>query len=70
MEIGNDFNPAMGFVRRRGTRRHMLEAEFTPYFEEISWFETPVTVTRRSFIPISGMIREHQADVQPGIPFI
>ena len=37
MEIGNDFNPAMGFVRRRGTRRHMLEAEFTPYFEEISW---------------------------------
>ena len=37
MEIGNDFNPAMGFVRRRGTRRHMLEAEFTPYFEETSW---------------------------------
>ena len=37
MEIGNDFNPAMGFVRRRGTRRHMLEAEFTPYFEEIIW---------------------------------
>ena len=37
IEIGNDFNPAMGFVRRRGTRRYMLEADFIPYFEEISW---------------------------------
>ena len=37
MEIGNDFNPAMGFVRRRGTRRYMLAADFIPYFEEISW---------------------------------
>ncbi len=37
IEIGNDFNPAMGFVRRRGTRRYMLAADFIPYFEEISW---------------------------------
>ncbi len=37
IEIGRNFNPAMGFVRRRGTRRHMLEADFTKYFEEVSW---------------------------------
>ena len=37
MAIGNNFNPAMGFVRRRGTRRYMVEANYMPYFEDISW---------------------------------
>ena len=37
MEIGDHFNPAMGFVRRRGTRRYMVEADFTTYHDNISW---------------------------------
>jgi len=37
IEIGDDFNPAMGFVRRRGTRRYMAEAEFIPYHDSIPW---------------------------------
>ena len=37
MDIGDDFNPAMGFVRRRGTRRYMVEADFTTYHDNISW---------------------------------
>ncbi|HJN82903.1 MAG: DUF5916 domain-containing protein [Verrucomicrobiota bacterium] len=37
MEIGDDFNPAIGFVRRRGTRRYMVEADFTTYHDNISW---------------------------------
>ena len=37
IEIGDHFNPAMGFVRRRGTRRYMVEADFTTYHDNISW---------------------------------
>ncbi len=37
IEIGDDFNPAMGFVRRRGTRRYMVEADFIPYHDSIPW---------------------------------
>ena len=37
MEIGDDFNPALGFVRRRGFRRYNIEADFIPYHDEIGW---------------------------------
>jgi len=37
IEISDDFNPAMGFVRRRGTRRYMVEADFIPYHDSIPW---------------------------------
>ena len=37
IEIGDEFNPAMGFVRRQGTRRYMVEADFIPYYDHIPW---------------------------------
>ena len=37
MEIGDEFNPALGFVRRRGVRRYNIEAEYTPYYDDIGW---------------------------------
>jgi len=36
-EIGQEFNPAMGFVRRRGIRRYQFETDFIPYYDSISW---------------------------------
>ena len=36
-EVGEDFNPSMGYVRRRGVRRYQLEADFIPYHDSISW---------------------------------
>ncbi|GIT38463.1 MAG: hypothetical protein Ct9H300mP7_3840 [Verrucomicrobiota bacterium] len=50
---GDDFNPAMGFVRRRGTRRYMVEADFTTYHDNISWLRKHAMVTRRNSTPIS-----------------
>jgi hypothetical protein len=34
-EIGEEFNPAMGFVRRRGIRRYQFETDFIPYYDSI-----------------------------------
>jgi hypothetical protein len=37
MEIGDAFNPAMGFVRRRGTRVYKLAADYLSYYDDIDW---------------------------------
>ena len=37
MEIGNDFNPAMGFVQRKGTRVYKIAADYVPYHDDIDW---------------------------------
>ncbi len=37
MEIGDAFNPAMGFVRRRGTRVYRLAADYMPYHDDLDW---------------------------------
>ena len=36
-EIGKEFDPAMGFVRRRGNRRYAAEFDFIPYHDNLSW---------------------------------
>ena len=36
-EIGDEFDPAMGFVRRRGTRVYKLDADYVPYHDNIDW---------------------------------
>tara|TARA_B100000902_G_scaffold243233_1_gene230303 strand:+ start:2808 stop:5057 length:2250 start_codon:yes stop_codon:yes gene_type:complete len=36
-EIGEEFDPAMGFVRRRGNRRYTAELDFIPYHDGLSW---------------------------------
>jgi hypothetical protein len=37
MEIGDDFNPAMGFVQRQGTRVYKIAADYVPYHDNIDW---------------------------------
>ena len=37
MEIGDDFNPAMGFVQRQGTRVYKIAADYVPYHDDIDW---------------------------------
>ena len=37
IEIGNDFNPAMGFVQRQGTRVYKIAADYVPYHDDIDW---------------------------------
>ena len=37
MEIGDQFNPALGFVRRKGIRRYNIEADVIPYHDNITW---------------------------------
>jgi len=44
-EIGDDFDPAMGFVRRRGTRVYKLAADYMPYHDDIDWLRN----TRHGF---------------------
>lgn len=36
-EIGDEFNPTMGYVRRRGVRRYQFEADIIPYYDSVSW---------------------------------
>jgi hypothetical protein len=37
MEISDDFNPAMGFVRQQGIRVYKIAADYVPYHDDIDW---------------------------------
>ena len=62
-EIGDEFDPAMGFVRRRGTRVYKLDADYVPYHDNIDWLQHTRQGYERGFYRSWQRCREHQTTV-------